>query len=138
MKADGVHLGQEDLNPVEARRILGGAAVVGLSTHSVDQLRAALRLPISYVAVGPVFGTSSKDTAYRAVGTSLVREAAAILRQQAVRPPLVAIGGITLSRAAEVIRAGAASVAVISDLLSTNDPEARVREYLDLLGEVAD
>jgi thiamine-phosphate pyrophosphorylase len=133
--ADGVHLGQEDLSPIDARRILGDAAIVGLSTHSADQVRSALRLPVSYVAIGPVFGTTTKNTGYGAVGTSLVREAAEILRDETVRP-LVAIGGITLSRAAGVIRAGAASVAVISDLLATNDPEARVREYLSVLGEV--
>jgi thiamine-phosphate pyrophosphorylase len=136
--ADGVHVGQEDLSPIDARRILGDAAIVGLSTHSADQVRSALRMPVSYVAIGPVFGTTTKDTGYRAVGTSLVREAADILHDETVRRPLVAIGGITLGRAAEIIRAGAESVAVISDLLATNDPEARVREYLSVLGEVTD
>jgi thiamine-phosphate pyrophosphorylase len=134
--ADGVHLGQDDLGPVEVRGILGDAAIVGLSTHSIDQVHAALRLPVSYVAIGPVFGTSTKETGYGAVGTQLVREAAAVLRQQAAGRPLVAIGGITLERAVDVIRAGARSVAVISDLLSGGDPEARVREYLRVLGAV--
>jgi thiamine-phosphate pyrophosphorylase len=131
--ADGVHVGQDDLGPVEVRRILGDAAIVGLSTHSIDQLRAGLQLPVSYVAIGPVFPTPTKETGYRAVGTGIVSEAAAVLRDRAADLPLVAIGGITLARAADVIRAGASSVAVISDLLATGDPEARVREYLAVL-----
>ncbi len=133
--ADGVHVGQEDLEPVDARRILGGSATIGISTHSLEQVREASRLPVSYIAVGPVFHTSTKATGRPEVGTVFVREAAAILRG-AGEPatPLVAIGGITLDRAQEVIRAGAASVAVISDLLATGNPEARVREYLQELG----
>jgi thiamine-phosphate pyrophosphorylase len=130
--AAGVHLGQDDLDPIAARRLLGGDAVIGISTHSADQVRAAATMAVDYIAVGPVFGTSTKDTGYRAVGTSLVSEATAILRDIDSKP-VVAIGGITLERAPEVIRAGAASVAVISDLLSTGDPESRVREYLRAL-----
>ena len=131
--ADGVHLGQDDLHPEAARRILGDAAIVGMSTHSIDQVRAAGALPISYIAVGPVFGTQTKNTGYGDVGTQLVRNAAALLRDEGRAIPVVAIGGITLERAREVLDAGAASVAVISDLLSTRDPEARAREYLTLL-----
>lgn len=131
--ADGVHLGQDDLEPADARRIVGGSAVIGLSTHSPDQVRAATRLAVDYIAVGPVFGTPTKDTGYREVGTHGVAEAAAILRGAGGDTPLVAIGGITLERARGVMAAGAASVAVISDLLSTGDPEARVREYLQAL-----
>ncbi len=132
-QADGVHLGQEDLDPVSVRRLLGGSAVIGMSTHSTDQVRAASKLPADYIAVGPIFGTSTKDTGYREVGTQLVSEAAEILRDADVVKPIVAIGGITLERASDVIRAGASSVAIISDLLSTGDPEARVREYLRIL-----
>lgn len=91
-------------------------------------------LPVDYVAVGPVYGTSTKDTGYRAVGTEMIREAAALLKEAAVPRPIVAIGGITLDRAPEVMRAGAASVAIISDLLATGDPEGRVREYLAAVG----
>jgi thiamine-phosphate pyrophosphorylase len=131
--ADGVHLGQDDLEPSAARCILDGSAVIGLSTHSPDQVRAAAGLPVDYVAIGPVFGTSTKNTGYRAVGTDMVSQASAILREGGTRRPIVAIGGITLERAPDVIRAGAASVAVISDLLSTGNPEARVREYLQAL-----
>ncbi len=131
--AAGVHLGQDDLHPEAARRILGDAAVVGVSTHSLEQVRAAAALPVSYIAVGPVFVTQTKNTGYGDVGTQLVRNASALLRDEGREIPLVAIGGITLERAREVLDAGAASVAIISDLLSTRDPEARAREYLKLL-----
>jgi thiamine-phosphate pyrophosphorylase len=126
-------VGQEDLDPASARRILGVVAIVGLSTHSPDQVSAAATMAVDYIAVGPIFGTSTKDTGYREVGTAFVSEAAGILRDTGCATPIVAIGGITLERAPEVIRAGAASVAVISDLLSTGDPETRVREYLRAL-----
>jgi thiamine-phosphate pyrophosphorylase len=131
--ADGVHVGQDDLDPASARKILGGAAMVGVSTHTAAQVRAAATMGVDYIAVGPIFGTSTKDTGYRNVGTALVRDAAEILRAADCATPIVAIGGITLERAPEVIRAGAASVAVISDLLSTGHPEGRVREYLRAL-----
>lgn len=132
--ADGVHVGQDDLDPASARRILGGASIVGVSTHTADQVRAATSMSVDYIAVGPIFATSTKDTGYRDVGLALVSEAAGILRDTGSATPLVAVGGMTLERAPEVIRAGAASVAVISDLLSTGNPEARVREYLRVLG----
>jgi thiamine-phosphate pyrophosphorylase len=131
--ADGVHVGQEDLDPASVRKILGSAAIIGISTHTREQARAASRLAVDYIAVGPIFGTSTKETGYRAVGTALVEEVAAIIRAADSVSPIVAIGGITLDRAREVIEAGAASVAVISDLLSTGNPEARVREYLRAL-----
>lgn len=132
-QAAGVHVGQDDLDPADARRILGGFAVVGMSTHSVEQARAAARAPVDYIAVGPVFSTSTKVTGHTAVGTALVSDVRAMLDKEGIEKPIVAIGGITLERAAAVIRAGAASVAVISDLLSTGNPEARVREYLSAL-----
>lgn len=129
--ADGVHIGQNDLPPSAIRRVVGSAAIVGLSTHSLEQLDLALDEPVDYVAIGPVFGTTTKDTGHEAVGLDLVRDAA---RRAAVRGrPLVAIGGITLDRAIEVVRAGAGSVAVISDLVRAGDPEARVRAYLQEL-----
>lgn len=131
--ADGVHVGQEDLDPASVRKILGGSAIIGISTHTQAQVRASSRLPVDYIAVGPLFGTSTKDTGYPAVGTALVGEAAAMIRAADSMTPIVAIGGITLERAREVIEAGAASVAVISDLLSTGNPEARVKEYLRAL-----
>jgi thiamine-phosphate pyrophosphorylase len=131
--ADGVHIGQEDLPPAAVRRIVGDTAIVGRSTHTLEQLAVALAEPVSYVAVGPVFGTTTKATGYDAVGLARVGAAAAAA---AGRVPLVAIGGITLDTAPSVIDAGAASVAVIGDLLSTGDPAARVQEYCRRLGHV--
>lgn len=130
--AGGVHLGQDDLQPAFARRLLGGDAIIGVSTHSVDQVREAAKMAVDYIAVGPIFSTSTKDTGYRATGAAFVSAAAAVLREHEAKP-IVAIGGITLERAPDVMRAGASSVAVISDLLSTGDPESRVREYLHAL-----
>lgn len=130
--AAGAHVGQDDL-PVDAvRRLLGPGAIVGLSTHDEAQVAEGARGEASYLAVGPVFGTTTKETGLEAVGLDLVRHAAA----HGGGRPVVAIGGITLERAAEVAAAGA-SAAVLSDLLATGDPEARVREYLRRLGELA-
>jgi thiamine-phosphate pyrophosphorylase len=124
-KAAGVHVGQEDLAPAEARRLLGPAAIVGFSTHTVAQIEAAVREPISYLAVGPIFGTNTKDTGYSAVGLELV--SAAVRLADGI--PVVAIGGITLDTAPAVWGAGAAAVAVISDLVSSGDPAAQVARY---------
>lgn len=131
--ADGVHLGQDDLPPEVARRIVGGDAIIGVSTHSIEQVRLACRLPIDYLAVGPIFRTATKDIGHAAVGTELVSQARTMLLGVGVDIPIVAIGGITLDRAKTVIQSGAAAVAVISDLLSTDDPASRVREYLSVL-----
>jgi thiamine-phosphate pyrophosphorylase len=126
--AGGVHVGQEDLPPAIAREQLGAEAVVGFSTHTVTQLEAALREPVSYIAVGPVFGTSTKETGYTAVGLDLVSTAA----RMAGPIPVVAIGGVTLDNARSAIDAGASSVAVISDLL-VGDPVERVKAFLRIL-----
>ncbi|PYQ94555.1 MAG: hypothetical protein DMF96_25555 [Acidobacteria bacterium] len=134
ISADGVHVGQDDLAPAAVRLLVGEHAIVGLSTHTLEQVDEAVRLSvgpsraITYVAIGPVFGTTTKATGYEAIGLAMVREASR--RAGARGLPLVAIGGITLERAASVIEAGAASVAVISDLLATGDPEGRVREFI--------
>lgn len=130
--ADGVHVGQDDLPVAEARRLLGPSALVGLSTHTREQIVGGTAQPVSYLAVGPVFGTATKDTGYAAVGLPLVRTAVTL----AAGTPIVAIGGITLERAPVVIAAGAASVAVISDLLAGGDPARRVRAYIDRLEAV--
>lgn len=127
-KAAGVHVGQEDLAPAEARRLVGTDRIVGFSTHTVSQIEAAIREPITYLAVGPVFGTKTKDTGYSSVGLELVSIAA---RLGAI--PVVAIGGITLETAESVLRAGATSVAVIGDLLSQGNPQERVAAYLQRL-----
>ena len=131
--AAGVHVGQEDLAPRDVRKVVGGDAVVGLSTHTVEQLEKALDEPVSYVAIGPVFGTTSKVTGYEAIGLERVADAS---RRAAARGlPLVAIGGITLERAASVIEAGATSVAVIGGLLATGDPERQTRGYLNRIND---
>ena len=129
--ADGVHVGQDDLPATAVRKLLGPAAIVGLSTHDASQLEDALAQPVSYLAVGPVRDTRTKDTGYAAVGLEAVRRAALA----AGGLPVVAIGGITLETAPAVVEAGAASVAVISDLLAGGDPTGRVRTYLDVLGD---
>ena len=126
--AGGVHVGQEDLPPATAREQLGPQAIVGFSTHTVAQLEAAVREPVSYLAVGPVFGTTTKETGYSAVGLDLVASAARL----AGSIPLVAIGGVTLANARSALEAGASSVAVISDLL-VGDPAERVKAFLRTL-----
>ena len=128
--ADGVHVGQDDLGVEEVRAILGPRAIVGISTHDQAQIDAALRSSATYIAVGPIYGTDTKDTGYTPRGLALVRHAAAGGR------PVVAIGGITLERAPEVLAAGAASVAVISDLLR-GDPAQTVRQFRLRLSEAA-
>ena len=127
--ASGVHVGQDDLAPGAARLLLGPDAVVGYSTHSVSQIQAAAVEPVTYIAIGPVFGTRTKDTGYEPVGLERVSEAAGLSRGV----PVVAIGGITLDTAPAVIEAGASAVAVIGDLLVTTDPRRRVRAFLDAL-----
>ena len=131
--ADGVHLGQDDLDPVAARGLLGPERIVGYSTHNLDQAARADGLPIDYIAIGPVFGTSTKVDPDPVVGLESVKAVRA-----RVSKPLVAIGGITLGHAREVIAAGADSVAVIADLYSKGDIEGRTHQYLTELddGEV--
>jgi thiamine-phosphate pyrophosphorylase len=128
--ADGVHVGQDDLPVDAARRIAGAGGIIGISTHDGTELAAARGTSADYIAVGPIYGTTTKYTGHSARGLDLVRQAASAGAQA-----VVAIGGITLDRAPDVIAAGAASVAVISDLLTGRDPAARVRAFLDGLSE---
>ncbi len=121
--ADGVHLGQEDVPPGRLPEAARARLLVGRSTHDLAQLRAAGREPVDVVAFGPVFGTRSKESPYEARGLAALREAAALVRPR----PLVAIGGIEASNAADTARAGAAALAVISALAGTPDPEAAAR-----------
>lgn len=128
--AHGVHLGQDDLPPDAARRLLGDEAIIGYSTHTIDQARQAVRLPVNYIAVGPIFNTSTKTDTSPTLGL----EGLKAVRQAVGNIPLVAIGGISQANAREVIRAGADSVAVISALLSLPDriPDA-TRALIHLL-----
>lgn len=129
--AGGVHVGQEDL-PVEAvRKICGGAVWVGVSTHNLEQLRAADATSTDYIAVGPIFPTGTKVNPDPVVGLEFLRAARSITRK-----PLVAIGGITVESASDVYRAGADSVAVIRDLMAAGDPAGRAREYLAIAKRV--
>ena len=127
--AAGVHVGQDDLPPAAARRLLGPGRQVGYSTHTTAQVEAASIEPVTYIAIGPVFGTQTKATGYEPIGLDLISEAARVSRGL----PVVAIGGITLETAPAVIEAGASSIAVISDLLAIGNPAARVRAFLDTL-----
>jgi thiamine-phosphate pyrophosphorylase len=125
----GVHLGQSDLSPTEARPVLGADRTIGFSTHNLEQALKADRLPVDYIAVGPIFPTSTKENPDPVVGLDLL---AAICR--AVRKPVVAIGGIQLVNAAQVLEAGAASVAVIRDLLASDDIPSRARRWCESVG----
>jgi thiamine-phosphate pyrophosphorylase len=130
LSADGVHLGQDDLPPLAARRLLGQQSIIGFSTHTLEQARAAAQMPVDYIAVGPIFATLSKENPDPAVGLD---ELARV--REAIGPiPLVAIGGITPENAQEVIAAGADSVAVIGALISEPaEIEARMRKMLSNL-----
>jgi thiamine-phosphate pyrophosphorylase len=123
---DGVHVGQDDLPAEAVRRIVGEALWLGVSTHNPEQLRGADSTNADYVAIGPVFATSSKANPDPVIGLEEVRAARALTRK-----PLVAIGGITRANARSVIEAGADSVAVISDLLS--DPRRAVEDFMRVL-----
>lgn len=124
--ADGVHVGQDDVPVDDVRRMTGPGMTIGISTHDPRQVEAALLSSADYVAVGPVFGTATKDTGYTARGLDLVRYAAGRGR------PVVAIGGITLARVPEVLAAGADAVTVIGDLFAA-EPEVRARAFVTAL-----
>jgi len=123
---DGVHVGQEDLSPESVRRIVGPDRWLGVSTHNPAQLAEADLTSADYLAIGPVFATSSRANPDPVVGLEGVRRARALTRK-----PLVAIGGITRANAASVIEAGADSVAVISDLV--REPRKSAEEFLRIL-----
>lgn len=129
--ASGVHVGQEDLAVEQARVVMGEAKFVGVSTHNLEQFARAAQTTADYIAVGPIFATQTKENPDPVVGLELLRQA-----RRLTDKPIVAIGGITLERAAEVIAAGADSVSVISDILQAPEPAARAAQYLELLGNV--
>lgn len=127
LEADGVHLGQEDLPPHAARPLLRPGMILGLSTHSVEQARAAQAAGADYVAIGSMFPTATKPD-FELVGPELVRKV-----RPEIRAPLVGIGGITIANVGEVIRAGADGVAVISAVCAAADPAAATRGFLDAI-----
>ena len=112
LQADGVHLGQDDLPPEAARRVLGPDAIIGFSTHDPEQARLATQMPVDYIAVGPIFATTTKRAPDPSVGLNGLR----IVRQAVGTVPLVAIGGITLENSQEVLDAGADAIAVVRNL----------------------
>ena len=129
--AHGVHVGQEDLPIADARKICPPPRWVGVSTHNLEQLHAADLTSADYIAVGPIFPTVTKENPDPVVGLDFLRAARKITGK-----PLVAIGGITVQSASEVFKAGADSVAVISDLATAPDPAQRAREYLTIAKQV--
>jgi thiamine-phosphate pyrophosphorylase len=130
LRADGVHLGQDDLPPEAARRVLGSRAIIGFSTHNLEQAREAARLPVDYIAIGPIFPTSSKDNPAPVVGL----EGLSRVRQVTGTIPLVAIGGIGSENARAALAAGSDAIAVISLLLSRpSEITRRTRELLNSL-----
>jgi thiamine-phosphate pyrophosphorylase len=135
--ADGVHLGQDDMSVADAREMLGEDKIIGVSTHSIDQFRAALETSADYIVVGPVYPTTTKENPAPVVGLDLVREAKSLTNR-----PLVAIGGINHERAPEVFAAGADCVAAISalypwpevlELTSKPDITGSVRRFIEVI-----
>ncbi len=122
----GLHVGQDDLAPTDARALLGDEAVIGYSTHNAAQLRDAAAEPVDYIALGPIFGTTSKQNPDPAVGIDELRRCRAL-----VEKPLVGIGGITRENARAVFDAGADAVAVIADLLPESAAAADVRQRIE-------
>jgi thiamine-phosphate pyrophosphorylase len=122
----GLHIGQDDLAPRDARKLMGSQAMIGFSSHDVEQLCAAGGEPVDYVALGPIFGTASKINPDPMVGVAELRGCRALIEK-----PLVAIGGITLENAQEVWQAGADSVAVIAGLLPESGSARALRERME-------
>ena len=127
LTADGVHLGQDDLPPAAARQILGNDAIIGVSTHNLEQVNLAAEMPVDYVALGPVFPTTTKQSSNPPVGPDAVRQAHELLGDI----PLVVIGGITEATAPQLLAAGAAALAMVTDCWKPNNsaPETRHRLF---------
>jgi thiamine-phosphate pyrophosphorylase len=127
-EADGVHVGQEDLRVEQARGVIGPDAWVGVSTHNLEQFEEAAKSSADYIALGPIYPTRSKRNPAPVVGAGLLRQVRGLTKK-----PIVAIGGITLERASEVIEAGADAAAVMRGILRAADPGHRVQQYLERL-----
>ena len=124
--AMGVHLGQEDLPPGAARDLLGKSKIIGYSTHTLAQVGASLHLPVHYIGFGPIYPTSTKDHASPNVGLRQLTQACKVSPR-----PVVAIGGIGINQVQEVLRAGAASVAVISALMQSGNLALQMQRFLE-------
>jgi thiamine-phosphate pyrophosphorylase len=123
--ADGVHLGQDDLPPAEARKLMGGNAIIGFSTHNLEQARQALKLPVDYVAIGPIFATSTKKKPDPVIGIKGIKE----LRKIAGDKTIVAIGGINEYNLGEVFAAGADSAAMIEAVVGAPSIVRTMRRF---------
>ena len=126
LKASGVHLGQDDLPPEAARRLLGPEVILGVSTHNLDQARMSAKMPIDYIAIGPIFRTSSKQASESPVGLDGLSQ----IRQVVGKIPLVAIGGITSETSQDVLDAGADAIAIIRDIWTSSRQAAAQTERL--------
>lgn len=125
--ADGVHLGQDDMPPQAARELLGPDVIIGLSTHNLEQALLSTKLPIDYVAIGPIFSTDTKESSEPVVGLVKLAE----VRQVVGEIPLVAIGGINFENSEDVLSAGADAIAVIKDIwISSRYASAQVERLL--------
>jgi thiamine-phosphate pyrophosphorylase len=131
LSADGVHVGQDDMEPAEARRIMGPNAIIGLSTHSREQIEAAASAPVDYISVGPIWETPTKE-GRPATGLELIRTAAEIATQ-----PWFAIGGIDASNVDEVVEAGAKRICVVRAIRDAADPRAAAGVLFDAVDPAA-
>jgi thiamine-phosphate pyrophosphorylase len=130
LNAGGVHLGQDDMPPEAARRVLGPDAIIGFSTHNLEQARLAAKMPVDYVAIGPIFATLTKQASGAPVGLEGLR----LARQAVGKLPLVAIGGITLENSLDVLTAGGDALALIRDIWSpSGQAAAQTRRLLHRL-----
>ena len=129
--ADGVHVGQDDMDPAEARRIMGPAAIIGLSTHSREQIEAAAKEPVDYISVGPIWETPTKE-GRPATGLELIREAAEIAER-----PWFAIGGIDSGNVDEVVSAGAERICVVRAIRDAENPRAAATALFDAVDPAA-
>ncbi len=129
--AAGVHVGQDDLPPAVVRQLLGDKGVVGYSTHTAEQVRAADKEPVDYIAFGPVFSTATKNDTEPVVGLEGLRAV-----RELTSKPLVAIGGITIENVTQVIENKVDSVAIINAWQDTSDIKKRLREFASALGRL--
>jgi thiamine-phosphate pyrophosphorylase len=135
VEADGVHIGQDDMSPADARLLLGRTAIIGLSIKTVEQAKAAPLEHLDYVAIGGVYGTTSKDNTATPIGISGLRAIVQAVRARAKDFPICAIAGINVSNAADVIAAGADGVAVISALSLAPNPEKAAQDLRAMVDE---
>ena len=129
INADGVHLGQHDMSALEARNIIGNEKIIGISTHSIIQARQAQKDGADYIAIGPIYPTSTKGHE-PSVGIEIIHEIS-----EAVSIPIIAIGAITLENLDEVLKAGASRIAVCSAIIGSKDIYSSTRQFKEKLGE---